>query len=134
MVKLGAFAIIRDASGRVLLGHRRDRDMWNLPGGGVEAGESPWDAAVREAKEEVGLAVEVERLVDVSWKPQDSDLVFTFACRVVSGTPATSDEADAVEYFSIDALPPNMNERQAERLRTFGAGVYLRTQRAPAVV
>jgi 8-oxo-dGTP pyrophosphatase MutT (NUDIX family) len=33
MTILGAFAIIFDREGRVLLGHRRDMEMWNLPGG-----------------------------------------------------------------------------------------------------
>jgi len=41
---VGAFAIIKDEEGRFLISHRRDQDLWNLPGGGVEPGESPWDA------------------------------------------------------------------------------------------
>jgi 8-oxo-dGTP pyrophosphatase MutT (NUDIX family) len=48
---IGAFAILFDDQGRVLLCHRRDRDMWNLPGGGVESGELPTEAVVRETKE-----------------------------------------------------------------------------------
>jgi len=37
MFTIGAFAIIFDDAGRVLLCHRRDIDVWNLPGGGVES-------------------------------------------------------------------------------------------------
>lgn len=46
MFSLGAFAVIFDPQGRVLLCHRRDMDMWNLPGGGVESGELPDEAVV----------------------------------------------------------------------------------------
>jgi 8-oxo-dGTP pyrophosphatase MutT (NUDIX family) len=38
---MGTFGIILDADGRVLLCHRRDIDLWNLPGGGVRPGEAP---------------------------------------------------------------------------------------------
>lgn len=50
----GAFAIIRDDRGGVLVSHRRDADLWNLPGGTVEPGETPWEAVVREVREETG--------------------------------------------------------------------------------
>lgn len=52
MFKIGAFAIILDEQGRVLLCHRRDIDAWNLPGGGLLSGEAPWQGVVRETKEE----------------------------------------------------------------------------------
>ncbi len=54
---LGAFAIIFDNHQRVLLSHRRDMDAWNLPGGGVESGETPVEAVIREVTEETGLEV-----------------------------------------------------------------------------
>ncbi len=59
---IGAFGILLDADGRVLLCHRRDVDLWNLPGGGLVPGEAPWDGVVREVAEETGLEVIVERL------------------------------------------------------------------------
>jgi ADP-ribose pyrophosphatase YjhB (NUDIX family) len=61
-----AFATIFDDKRRVLLCRRRDIDAWNLPGGGVEAGETPWHAAVREVREEVGL----------EWRIADGPAVF----------------------------------------------------------
>ena len=65
MFSIGAFAIIFDESGRFLLCHRRDIDVWNLPGGKVEHDELPTEAAIRETKEETGLDVEINRLLDV---------------------------------------------------------------------
>ncbi len=63
--KLGAFAIILDTQQRVLLCHSRDLDLWNLPGGGVESGEAPWGAVVREVYEETRLRVGIERLAGI---------------------------------------------------------------------
>jgi 8-oxo-dGTP pyrophosphatase MutT (NUDIX family) len=60
---------IRDAGGRVLLARHVEGDRWLLPGGGVEPGETPADAAVREAWEETGLLVRLTRLVGVFGGP-----------------------------------------------------------------
>ncbi len=59
--RLAAYAVVADAVGRVLLTrHRPGRPgRWLLPGGGVEAGEHPEQAVVREVLEEAGLAVAV---------------------------------------------------------------------------
>jgi 8-oxo-dGTP diphosphatase len=132
VIRTGAFGVIFDADRRVLLCHRRDIDAWNLPGGGVEAGESPWDAAVREVREEVGLDVEIVRLTGLYWKPETTEIVFNFECRIRSGTPTTSDEADEVGYFSVEELPPNTAPKQVERIHdALLPGTALKTQAGP---
>ena len=53
------YAVVRDATGRVLLVRRVDTGDWELPGGRVDPGESAVAALVREVAEESGLVVDV---------------------------------------------------------------------------
>jgi ADP-ribose pyrophosphatase YjhB (NUDIX family) len=58
--------IVVDDHARVLLvRHTGARDGWAVPGGGVDIGESPAQAAVREIREETGLRISGLRLLDV---------------------------------------------------------------------
>ncbi len=115
--KGGAFAIIFNNNKEVLLCHRRDKDLWNLPGGRQEKGEAPWDTAIRETKEEVGLEVKIEKLVGQYFKPEANENCFAYLCSVVAGEPTLSNEADDIQYFAVDVLPENMSTRQVERIR-----------------
>jgi 8-oxo-dGTP diphosphatase len=67
--RLAAYALVVDSAGRVLLARhpdeRRHIGRWLLPGGGVEHGEHPEQAVIREVCEETGLAVQVGALRDV---------------------------------------------------------------------
>ncbi|HZP12654.1 MAG TPA: NUDIX domain-containing protein [Nevskiaceae bacterium] len=122
MHTIGAFAVIFDDELRVLLCHRTDCDMWNLPGGRVEIGESPWQAVVREVQEETGLDVEVRRLLGVYAVPARGDLVLTFACVRQGGTLQLNPEADDLQWFRRDALPANTLPRHVERIADAFAG------------
>lgn len=113
---LGVSAVIRDGNGRVLLALRARPPIWNLPGGSVESGETPWDAAVREVREEVGLDVEVTRLAGVYDRSPDGDPVLVFTCRVLAGDPTTSAEAVQVGWFDPADLPEPINPYQPQRI------------------
>ena len=97
--------MIFDKKQRVLLCHRRDMDLWNLPGGGMESGELPTETAVRETLEETGLHIEILKLVGIYGKPDKDDLVFTFLGHVTGGQLIQTDEADELAYFAVDKLP-----------------------------
>ncbi len=116
MFTLGAFAIITDDHNRVLLCHRRDYDLWNLPGGGVESGETPWDAVKREVFEETSLSVDPIQLLGIYVKPDSDDIVFSFRCVILSGTIMLTDEADQIAWFAPDDLPKNISIKQVERI------------------
>ncbi len=133
---LGVNAVITDQAGRVLLALRDRPPIWNLPGGGVEPGEAPWDAAVREAREEVGVEVAVRRLTGVYHRPPDGDPVLVFACDLVDGEPVTSTEAVQVGWFAADALPAAINPYQPRRIADAvapGPVVVLASQPGPSV-
>jgi ADP-ribose pyrophosphatase YjhB (NUDIX family) len=114
---IGIFGIIFDDKQRVLLCHRRDYDLWNLPGGGMENGESPWVGLKREVTEETGLNVEITKLAGVYSKPDKNEIVFSFICKTVGGKITLNDEADKIEYFEIDKIPSNTSPNQVERIR-----------------
>ena len=128
---VGAFALIFDAENKVLLCHRTDRDVWNLPGGRVECDESPWAAVVREVEEEVGLLVRVERLLGVYSVAARTDLVLNFLCAVTGGAERQSSEADKIEWFHRSSIPVNTLPRHAARIEdaySFKEGVFLRAE------
>jgi 8-oxo-dGTP diphosphatase len=71
--RVAAGLLIRDDEGRILLVKPTYKDGWDIPGGYVEPGESPAQAAAREAVEELGVAVPVGRLLIVDWAPHPDE-------------------------------------------------------------
>jgi 8-oxo-dGTP diphosphatase len=71
--RMAAGVLLRDGGGRVLLVEPTYKDYWEIPGGAVEADESPYDAAVREVSEELGIVVAPGRMLIVDWVPPLAD-------------------------------------------------------------
>jgi ADP-ribose pyrophosphatase YjhB (NUDIX family) len=108
---LGSDAAIFDPSGKILLLKRTDNQKWCLPCGLVEAGESAEQGAVREAKEETGLDVQVLELVKVYTRFPSSEyglytLVSTvYLCEAVGGVLTRSHEDLGLQYWDISDVP-----------------------------
>ncbi|MDP3985695.1 MAG: NUDIX domain-containing protein [bacterium] len=137
MFRIGVFGIITDNENRVLLCHRRDYDLWNLPGGGVESGESPWGALVREVKEETGLDAVPSFLTGVYSKPDKNEIVLSFSCTVTGGKITLNEEADKIEFFEVGKIPKNTSPKQVERIHDYFANknkTYYRVQKGPSSI
>jgi ADP-ribose pyrophosphatase YjhB (NUDIX family) len=113
--RIAVYALIFDEE-RVLLALRRDIGWWNLPGGGMEVGETVDEAVCREVREETGLDVEVEYLVGVYSKPQKQEVVLTFRCRCRGGTLAETEESRECRYFPSAMLPANTLPKHRQRI------------------
>jgi ADP-ribose pyrophosphatase YjhB (NUDIX family) len=109
-------AIVRDPGGRILLHRRSDFDVWGLPGGVLEPGESPSSCAIRETLEETGLRIRPTRLAAVLSSPEHSvrypngdqaqQVSPYLVCEVIGGQIHSYDsESSAVAFFDPDALP-----------------------------
>lgn len=85
-----------------------ERPFWVLPGGGREEGESDAEAVAREVREELGVEVEVGRVLDdVPADPPDGTYTRwrTFACRLTCGEPAAVGKDGAAELTAVRWLP-----------------------------
>ncbi|HEV7756201.1 MAG TPA: NUDIX hydrolase [Mycobacteriales bacterium] len=110
--RVAAYAVLRDDAGRVLVTRSSAasevRGWWSLPGGGVEHGEHPADAAVREAREESGLDIRVHGLprvyADVLPLPalgvDEHTVRLVYDAEVIGGElrPEPDGTSDAVEF------------------------------------
>lgn len=97
---------------RIVLIRRKNPPLgWALPGGFVDEGESLDKAAVREAKEETGLEVELEEQFftysDPKRDPRKHTLSTVYLCRA-KGEPQGSDDAAEARAFPVDALPQEL--------------------------
>ena len=107
MLIVAAAVVIAD--GRVLLTRRAEGQhlagLWEFPGGKLEAGESPEEAVVRECREECGIDVSVERILDVTHHryPEKEVLLLFYRCALVAGEVRHLAVADHI-WVTPDAL------------------------------
>ncbi|WP_433323508.1 NUDIX domain-containing protein [Spirillospora sp. CA-294931] len=138
-VYISAGMVLTDDRDRVLLVKPNYRPGWSLPGGILDAGESPHECAAREVAEEVGLAVEPGPLLVLDWTPPGGDrprpiMTFVFDGGQVAD-PARirvqDDELDDARFWTWTEaetkMPPISASRipAARRARGDGRTVYL---------
>jgi len=117
-------AILKE--GRVLLTRRKDFGVWCLPGGHVDQEESLAQAAVREAAEETGLDVQLNRLVGLYSIPKAQawvNLIVLFAAEPTGGElRAQEDEVVELGYFGQDDVPQALLWGHRQRIRDVFSG------------
>jgi 8-oxo-dGTP diphosphatase len=101
--------IIEQGEGVVLILRRNEPRLWAIPGGFCDYGESLEHAAVREAREETGLAVELieqfHTYSDPRRDPRQHTITTVYIARAIGGTLGAQDDAQEIGVFSEDALP-----------------------------
>jgi 8-oxo-dGTP diphosphatase len=112
---LGVGALIFDNAGRILLVRRGGeplRGWWSLPGGVLETGETLADGVRREVREETGLVVEPETMIEVferimrdpEGRPEYHYVLIDYICRVTGGALAPADDCADVVWASRGEL------------------------------
>ncbi len=123
-----AGCVFLDGNGRVLLMHRSTpgKRQWELPGGKIKEGEEPWEAAVREAREELGVEaaiamelgsrefIEGAEVMRYSW----------FLATFDSGEPKVVEQEkfDKLGYFSfkeLDGMKPELSANVRNLVRAY---------------
>ena len=129
---------------QVLLVNPTYKEVWEIPGGVVEALEAPREASIREVEEEIGLQVSPGRLLSIDYnvKPVQNHEVLRF---IFWGGLLTQEQIDAIVlqaeelsefgFFSIEdarrLLDPSLVQQLAEILDTLDDDVTIYTEHAP---
>jgi ADP-ribose pyrophosphatase YjhB (NUDIX family) len=116
----GVRAVILDEENRMLLvkQHHEDKDIWMVPGGGIEEGENSAEAAVREVKEETGLDIEVGRLL---WHAEEASergqrFVNFFMARIRGGELALGADPEFDEDHQVLREVKFMSREEVEQI------------------
>ncbi|WP_306364364.1 NUDIX hydrolase [Nocardia sp. CC227C] len=113
-IKVAVSAVVKDELGRILMIRRTDNDMYSIPGGALEAGETVSEAVVREVKEETGIDVRITGMVGVFSNPDHviayddgevrQEFSICFHADPIGGELRTSDESKEVEWIAPQEL------------------------------
>jgi ADP-ribose pyrophosphatase YjhB (NUDIX family) len=110
--KVAAGMLATREDGAVLLVRRRfgpGEGLWSIPAGFVEYDEAPSVTAVRECREETGLGVALDGLLDViagERLPGEAAFLIVYHGQVRNGELRAGDDADRAAFFALDDLPP----------------------------
>ena len=103
-----AVAVLAGVDGKVLLARRNHEPgtgLWTFPSGYVDAGEVVEEAAIREALEETGAQVRLDRLLAVQSEAGNRVVLVVYTARIMGGELKPGPEATDVGLFGLDELP-----------------------------
>lgn len=111
-----AAAIVRDESGHILLVKSQSAEVWGLPAGAIDLGETPQQAVVREVFEETNLQITPTKIAgvfggkDFRYVYSNGDeveyFIVVFECKVKSGELFARDgEVSDFKYFAAEEMP-----------------------------
>ncbi|RSN12289.1 NUDIX hydrolase [Streptomyces sp. WAC 05977] len=125
-IAVAVSAFIQDDEGRILMIRRTDNDLYSIPGGQLELGETLSQAAVREVREETGIVCEVTGVIGLYSNPNHviayddgevrQEFSICFCATPVSGDLRTSSESKEVLWVPVD-LMKDINIHSSIRLR-----------------
>ncbi|MBI4887567.1 MAG: NUDIX hydrolase [Acidobacteria bacterium] len=134
--KLAVGTIITDAESRVVLVRRAIEPgygKWVFPGGYVDRGEEVQTAAVREAREETGLEVRLDRLINIYSYTGRVPVIVVYAATMIGGQLGCDDEGLEARFFESGAIPWDelAFRSTGEALREFMQSLFLSSDRRP---
>ena len=109
-------------NGKILLVHEKSDNLWAMPGGWADVGDTPSGVVIRETKEESGFDVIPKKVIGVfdanrSGRPLEFFHAFKiiFLCELTGGEAQASDETHGAEFFDFESLPQLSPNRTNER-------------------
>ncbi|KFZ77665.1 NUDIX hydrolase [Amycolatopsis sp. MJM2582] len=113
-IAVAVSAFIQDDEGRILMIRRTDNDLYSIPGGQLELGETLAQAAVREVREETGIECEVTGVIGLYSNPNHviayddgevrQEFSICFRAQSLGGELETSAESKEVHWVERDEL------------------------------
>jgi 8-oxo-dGTP pyrophosphatase MutT (NUDIX family) len=134
-----ASAIVTNERGEILMQRRKDNDLWALPGGVMELGESIGETAIRETCEETGISIELDGIVGIYSDPRHlieygdgevrQQFNICFRGRLIDGTLRGSNESTDVRWIP----PGELKDLPIHRTTRLRLDHFLETRSAPYV-
>jgi 8-oxo-dGTP diphosphatase len=129
-IGIGCGAFILNEKRQVLMMKRNENCQnsaghWTIPGGTVEFNKRVEDAVVREIKEEIGLDIEVIKLISVTNDiiKQEGQHWFAsqFLCKIIGGELQNMEphKCDSLEWFDLDSVPEKLTLTTQKALQTY---------------
>ncbi len=135
---VAAGALFFDDDGRVMLVEPSYKPGWDIPGGFVEPGESPYSACVREVEEELGITPPIGELLAVDWAPRPKDgwlegemLLFVFDGGLLPAAWRERIRLDMDELVNFAFVPVDEVDRLLPPLHARRVAAAARLRRTP---